>query len=124
MELLKIQELLYQSFDFFNEKLCLGSLPKPIITILSRGRKKDTLGWMCKNKWQSGQGIQHEISIMAEALDRPFEDVMETMLHEMAHLYNYCAKVEDCNNAGRHNKKFKKTAESVFKLEVTNSQKL
>ena len=78
MELLKIQEMLHQAFDHFNKELCDGSLPKPIITILSRGAKKRVLGWMWAKKWQSGEDIHHEISISAETIDRPFEEVMET----------------------------------------------
>lgn len=124
MELLKIQELLYQAFDFFNKELSDNSLPKPVITVLSRGTKKRALGWMWQNKWRVGKEIQHEISISAETIDRPFEDVMGTLIHEMAHLYNVHANINDCNPAGRHNKKFKKTAESVFKLEVHNDPKL
>lgn len=105
MQLLKIQELLYQAFDFFNKELCNDSLPRPVITILSRGARKRVLGWMWKEKWQVGDTIQHEISISAETLDRPFEDFCETILHEMSHLYNAHANILDCNPAGRHNKK-------------------
>jgi hypothetical protein len=124
MELLKIQELLYQAFDYFNKELCNDSLPKPVITVLSRGTKKRALGWMWRNKWQVGADIQHEISISAETLDRPFEDLCHTLLHEMAHLYNAHANINDCNPAGRHNRKFKKTATDIFKLEVHNDPKL
>jgi len=56
MKLIKIQELLYQAFDFFNERLCESSLPVPVITILSRGSKRRTLGWMWADKWQEGEG--------------------------------------------------------------------
>ena len=124
MELLKIQELLYQAFDHFNKELCDDSLPRPVITVLSRGARKRVLGWMWKEKWQVGDTVQHEISISAETLDRPFEDFCETFLHELSHLYNAHAKINDCNPAGRHNKKFKKTAEEIFKLEVHNDPKL
>lgn len=124
MELIKIQELLYQAFDYFNAELCKSSLPKPIITVLSRGAKRRVLGWMWQDKWSVGEELRHEIMISAETLDRTFDEVMETMLHEMAHLYNAHAKINDVNPAGRHNKKFKKTAEDVFKLKVASDKKL
>ncbi len=124
MELIKIQKLLYQAFDFFNKELVKGELPTPLITILSRGTKKRVLGWMWKEKWKIGDELQHEIMLSAETLDRTFEEAMETLLHEMAHLYNVHANLKDVNPAGRHNKKFKKTAEDIFKLSVAADKKL
>lgn len=124
MKLIKIQELLYQAFDFFNRELCLSSLPTPIITILSRGAKKRVLGWMWRDKWQDGNDIHHEIMIAAETLDQSFDEVIAIFIHEMAHLYNAHAKINDVNPAGRHNKKFKKTAEGIFKLAVEADKKL
>src|SRR5438132_560721 len=60
-------------------------LPLPVITIQSKGRR-NALGWHWKDKWQNGTpGKLTEINISAEHLDRPAEDIAETMLHEMVH---------------------------------------
>lgn len=54
----------------------------------------------------------YEINICAEHLARPFEQVAETLLHEMVHLYNLQIGVQDTSRNGTyHNKKFKETAE-------------
>jgi len=106
-----------KAFDYFNDKLCNNTLDRPIINILSRGARK-CLGWHWQDKWQCDGEYATEITIVGESLNRPIEEVLETLLHEMAHLYNSQAGVKDCNAQQRHNKHFKKTAESVFHLQV------
>lgn len=113
----KAVEILNRAFDHFNEKYCENILNRPLITILSRG-KKACLGWHWKNKWQYQNTLHTEIMIAAETLRRPINDILETLLHEMAHLWNSQHDIKDCNKAQYHNKNFKKIAESKFFLEV------
>ena len=55
---------------------------------------------------------KYEITISAEYLNRPVEEICATLLHEMVHLYNGLNKVEDTsNNFVYHNKKFKTESE-------------
>ena len=82
---------------------------RPIITIQTKGRAKQTLGWHWADKWELGKKTISEINICAEDLNK---NPIETLVHEMVHHVNACDKIEDCNNAGYHNKAFKKTAES------------
>ena len=42
----------------------------------------------------------YEINICAEHLARPFEQVAETLLHEMVHLYNLQIGVQDTSRGG------------------------
>lgn len=114
---IKTIEILDLAFDHFNEVLCNGSLKKPIINILSRGTKK-CLGWHWKDKWKLNEESVTEITIVAERLDRSLEEILETLLHEMVHLYNSQAGLKDCNAQQRHNKHFKKTAQEIFFLQV------
>ena len=109
---------LQKAFAFFNAALCDNKLPIPVLNIMSRGSKKTTLGWSWKGGWKQGEDTHHEITICAETLNRPIADVLETLLHEMAHYYNAHHDINDCNHQGRHNKKFKKTAEELFFLKV------
>lgn len=54
----------------------------------------------------------YEINICAEYLARPFEQICETLLHEMVHLYNLQVGVQDTSRSGTyHNKKYKEAAE-------------
>ena len=59
-----------------------------------------------------------EINLSAEYLSRGSKGLLETLLHEMAHLWNACvADIRDCPDGRYHNKKFKSAAEQ-FGLEV------
>ena len=82
--------------------------PRPIITIQSKGRKKDTLGWHWADKWSLGNKTISEINICAEDLNK---NPIETLIHEMVHYGNTCEKIEDCNSQQYHNKAFKERAE-------------
>ena len=56
----------------------------------------------------------YEINICAEHLARPFEQVAETLLHEMVHLYNLQIGVQDTSRNGTyHNKKSRKRLNST-----------
>jgi len=81
---------------------------RPIITVQTKGRKKETLGWFWDKKWTHGKKEIGEINICAEDLNK---NPIETLVHEMVHYSNSCDKIEDCNNHGYHNKYFKLKAE-------------
>lgn len=91
--------------DFFG-----GELEEPIITIQSTPRAYGhvTVGKIWKQKGEN----RHELNMGAETLDRPIENIVATMLHEMVHLYNIAHGVQDCSRGGTyHNKRFKEEAE-------------
>lgn len=90
--------------DFFD-----GELEEPIITIQSTPRAYGHVTvaktWRRKDDWR------HELNLGAETLDRPIEEVVATILHEMVHLYNLAHGVQDCSRGGAyHNKKFRDEA--------------
>ena len=61
--------------------------------------------------WRKGQENRHELNIGAGTLDRPIENVVATVLHEMVHLWNLQIGVQDCSRGGAyHNKKFRDAA--------------
>ena len=82
---------------------------RPLITVQTKGRSKQILGWHWVDGWERGKKTISEINICAEDLNK---NPIETLIHEMVHHSNACDKIEDCNNSGYHNKTFKKTAES------------
>jgi len=111
---------LYRSFDFFNRKFANGRLVRPIIIVASNWGKK-AHGWFAPELWTDDEGIAlHEILISSESLKRGPTDILETLLHEMAHLKNHQENISDCSATQRHNKFFKAAAES-FGLGVTQS---
>lgn len=128
-------EKLENLFSKFNEKFYNGELQTPIITV-SPDTTKGAYGWCTAWKaWSNKQPEQkktadlaamskedlenlkkdegfYEINICAEHLARPFEQVAETLLHEMVHLYNLQIGVQDTSRGGTyHNKKYKEAAE-------------
>lgn len=94
--------------DKFNNEL-----EEVFITIQSTPR---TYGHVtCSKVWHSKSGLsRYELNIGAGTLDRPIENVVSTLLHEMVHIYNMQHDIQDCSRGNTyHNKKFKAKAESV-----------
>lgn len=92
-----------------------GELEDCMITVQ---RTKGAYGHVtCCKVWKidaNGQERRYELNIGAGTLNRPIENVVSTMLHEMTHIYNLMHNIQDCSRGGTyHNKKFKEKAESV-----------
>lgn len=115
-------EALYKAFDEFNERKFDGEVPRPTITIQTRGNAK-AYGWCSVHPIWNGEEKTHEINISAEYANRPFLEILGTLLHEMVHLHNISNGIKDCSRGGTyHNKNFKAGAERVG-LIVSKSQK-
>ena len=108
-------EELESLFSKFNARFFAGELEKPVITV-SPDHTRGAYGWCTGWKaWQDGakEGGYYEINLCAEYLNRPFEDTCSTLIHEMVHLWNLQAGVQDTSRSGTyHNKKFKSVAEA------------
>jgi rubrerythrin len=106
---------LHKAFKKLNETFFKNELPEPAITIQTSGKRK-AMGWCTtKEVWGDKEGKikLYEINIAAEFLDQDFFETMDTLMHEMVHLYNIRKGVQDCSRGGTyHNKKFKKEAEN------------
>lgn len=61
----------------------------------------------------------HEIMVSGENLARGAVEVFGTLAHEAAHAANISNGVQDVDSNGRHNKRFKETAEHLFGLEIS-----
>lgn len=109
----KLHDELYRAFDHFNELFADGKLPKVVITIQESGRR-NAYGWFGNGFWSdrlAGDSVP-EINLSAEYLSRGSQGLLETLLHEMAHLWNACVQnVRDCSGGQYHNKHFKTAAE-------------
>lgn len=109
-------EKLENLFSKFNERFYNGELQTPVITV-SPDTTKGAYGWCTAWKAWSNKEPKtvkdvskltkedveaakkddgfYEINICAEHLARPFEQIAETLLHEMVHLYNLQIGVQD-----------------------------
>ena len=80
-----MQEVLEYGFEVLNRVYFDGELPPIVITIMSSPR---TNGHYTVNEvWRSEEEYLHEINISAEHLNRPIENIMATLCHEMVHYY-------------------------------------
>jgi hypothetical protein len=73
--------------------------------------------------WKKGEKLANEIFLSAESLSRGAEDTMGTLLHELAHAYNFKNEIQDVTGDGYHNKKFQNTAQEIFSLKIEKSEK-
>lgn len=98
-----------------------GELEEPIITIQTT---PGAYGHVTIGKtWKRGEEWRHELNISADWLNRPIENVVATMIHEMVHLYNIQHNIQDCSRGGTyHNKKFRDEAEKHM-IRVDKSDK-
>ncbi|MGY3219330.1 SprT-like domain-containing protein [Bacillus sp. TE9122W] len=105
---------LHVAFKKLNDAFFKGELPEPAITIQTSGNRK-SMGWCTtKEVWRDkeGKNRRYELNIAAEYLDIEFMETMDTMLHEMVHLYNAIRDIQDCSRNGTyHNKRFKAECE-------------
>jgi len=115
---------LYRAFDVFNNVFADNKLPNVVITIQESGRR-NAYGWFGNGFWTdriAGASIP-EINLSAEYMSRGPEGLLETLLHEMAHLWNATVEdVRDCSGGQYHNKHFKVAAER-FGLDVQRDGK-
>jgi hypothetical protein len=105
---------LHKAFALLNNRFFENQIPAPAITIQTSGHKKLSMGWCTtKEVWgdKDGKIKLYEINISAEYVDLNFVETMDTLMHEMVHLYNIVHKVQDCSrNNTYHNKNFKARA--------------
>lgn len=97
-------------FRVLNREYFEDTLEEPIITIQSTPR---AYGHVTVGKaWRKSNGDQrHELNIGAGTLDRPIENVVATMMHEMVHLYCLQEGIKDTSRGGAyHNRRFRDIA--------------
>lgn len=105
-----MQEVLEYGFEVLNKVYFDSALPPIVISIMSSPR---TNGHFTVGKvWRAEEAYLHEINISAEHLERPIENIMATLCHEMVHYYCLINGIQDVSQNGRyHNKLFKTEAE-------------
>lgn len=89
-----------------------NQLETPVITVMSTPRAYGHV--TCGKVWKAKDVSRYELNIGAGTLNRPIENVVSTLLHEMVHIYHLQNNIQDTSRGGTyHNKKFKAKAESV-----------
>lgn len=109
-------------YDKLNADFFGGELDRPVITIQSTSRAYGH--YTLYDAWSvKGNGFK-EINIATGTLNRPIEETIATLLHEMCHQYNdEIANIQDCSRKGTyHNQHFLRTAQA-HGLAVSKSDK-
>ena len=98
-------------FSNLNTDFFCGELPVPIITVQS---KPGTYGHSSVAKvWQKHDTRTYELNIAAEVLNYPIEETIDTMLHEMVHIYCREHGIKEVSRGGKyHNGRFREIAEA------------
>lgn len=101
---------LEKMYNTLNADFWGGALPLPIITVQS---KPGTWGHCTVGKiWKRKDSETYEMNIAAEVLDQNLEEIIDTLLHEMVHLYCRENGIKEVSRGGKyHNGKFKELAE-------------
>ncbi len=112
-------------YDFCNANIFGGELVRPVITVQRDERNKTFGWWSVKKVWKENDKDEgeHELNITAQELNRPVNEIAETMIHEMCHQYASVHNMQDTSRSGNyHNKLYKKIAET-HGLSVEYTQK-
>lgn len=118
----RLAGLLERLFRDLNNDIFNNQLDTPIITISPC--KRSFAHYTPWNAWEcKGQG-RREINIASGTLNRPLENVVASLLHEMVHMYNdTIIHVQDVSRGGTyHNKQFAKSC-TTHGLTVTHSDR-
>ncbi|AUB31653.1 SprT-like domain-containing protein [Spiroplasma floricola] len=86
----------------------------------SKRRNRLTLGHFDTSKDWSDK--LNQITIWTLALNGDYLNIIAVLVHEMVHQYNYEHDIKDVENNQRHNKQFKKVAESIAKLNIIKTK--
>lgn len=98
-------------YNLLNEQFFESALSKPVITIQSTPLAYGHV--TCSKVWKTESGESaFELNVGAGTLNRPIEEMVSTLVHEMVHIYNLENGIQDCSRGNTyHNKKFKNEAE-------------
>jgi predicted SprT family Zn-dependent metalloprotease len=103
-------EELQVAYDHFNEALFDGSLPPCLITLQ---REKKTYGYFSAERFVHANGTRTDEIAMNPAYFAvcPPEEIMQTLVHEMAHLWQY--HFGKPGRRGYHNKEWADKMEAI-----------
>jgi len=89
---LQISEQLNESYDLFNQELFDGRLPLVWLGLIN---KPGCYGYFKPNQWENREGVVVDVIALdsGTATSRPLEELLSTLVHEMAH-----ASVFHCSN--------------------------
>lgn len=97
-------EFLYKAFDLFNYSLFNNELPECMITLQKKKETNNGHFVPIKTWFHEGneEALAYEININPINMNRPLDEVLETLLHEMVHYYCTLNNIKDVKGNGVH----------------------
>ena len=105
-------------YEYFNKNLFDGILNN---CLLNFSRKSKAMGFFAPNRWgkEGEEGKVHEISLNPEFLKLGLQETLQTLAHEMAHLWQ---QDHGKPSPGYHNKEWARKMESFGLMPSHNGQ--
>src|SRR5438128_8296195 len=92
----------------------IWKLPQPRVCVMEAKRSKLILGWHSAHRWKQGAVKLDEIVLTPASVSKGVFNAAEVVAHELVHLANAVAGLEDTSRQGRyHNTCFRTTAEAM-----------
>lgn len=112
MKISEATAFLENAYVVLNSQYFGGQLQPVVITIQSSKAYGHYTMW---DAWENETEGYREINLGAETLNRPIEQVIATLIHEMVHHYNATVLHQKDTSRGNtyHSKKFKQVAEGT-----------
>jgi SprT-like family protein len=102
-----ISNFLYRWAGIFNTEFFLGELPLPLISF--EESRREVLGYFLPRR--NEQGHKFNVNLNQKYLGQPEAEVLETLLHELVHLFQHVKG--EAGKGNYHNKGFVEKAASV-----------
>ncbi len=113
-----------RAYRYFNQRFMGGALPSNVVFSIensSANSKRNILGYHSRHLWQqvlpSGESFHH-IALMTRCLNGSHQ-VMEVLLHEMAHLRNWMLKIDDTDTRTQYHTQDFRDVARLFGLKCT-----
>lgn len=112
-------EAILQAYDFFNQALFSGQLPKVIITY---HRQRRVMGYASIARWvNSKREFVDELAVNPEYFAQyPLVEICQTLCHEMVHIWQ--AHFGKPGRRGYHNKEWAKKMKSIGLMPSSTSK--
>jgi hypothetical protein len=107
-------------YDHFNQELFEGQLADCMLTFT---RKRNTHGFLAPYRWSTHDSQEfaiHEISLSVYTIGRPLIEVLSTLVHEMAHLWQFDFGTP--SRGGYHNKEWANKMEELGLMPSANGK--
>lgn len=115
-------QYLQKIYNLINDEYFNSELEEITLTIQESVRSYGHV--TTSNTWFTDDKAMKELNISANYLKRDITEVVTTLIHECSHIWNMQHNIKDTSNGYvYHNKRFKKTAEEMGKIQIERHER-